>query len=425
MFSKPKMVKFILIIAAVLLSFQPSFSQRILPGPSYRLITGNNIIQSKNFYLLTLFQEIPEVNKLLSSDTVLAVIEKEKSESLEKAMMECNDGPSCYTGRMKFSDDEIKEIGDRLASLYQPQNALGKLVRDHLVPSGAYILYKNLSLEQQLIKAWEQDAHGINYIIGVYGEGRPANYPMIDSCSLPVTNRRYTQLLYTATRTILDDCRKFSLFFMPSMMSALRLLELNERYNAADYEPMASTVNKAAVERIPGINWSKYKYSVILIPGAGPADPKVPLSAEGLLRCRIAAQCYFEGLAPFIITSGGRVHPYKTIYCEAYEMKQYLVKYLKVPEDAIIMEPHARHTTTNLRNAVRLIYRYGIPFDKPGITSTSRGQSASIGTTLVARCRKELNIIPYKVGKRLSDTELEFYPLTEALQINPFEPLDP
>ena len=425
MLCKQKITKLFLIILTVLLSSRSSFSQKILPDPSYRLIAGDNIIQSKNFYLLTLFQEIPEVNELLSSDTVLAAIEKSKAESLEGAMKECKDGPSCYTSQMKFSDDEIKEISNRLEVLYQPQNALGKLARDHLAPSGTYILYKDLSLQQQLIKAWEQDAHGINYVIGVYGEGRPANYPLIDSCSLPVTNRRYTQLLYTATQTILDDCRKSSLFFMPSMMSALRFLELNERYNAADYEPMASTVNKAAVERIPGINWSKYKYSVILISGAGPGDPKVPLSAEGLLRCRIAAQCYFEGLAPFIITSGGRVHPYKTIYCEAYEMKKYLIKYLKVPEDAIIMDPHARHTTTNLRNAVRLIYRYGIPFDKPAIASTSRGQSASIGTTLIARCRKELNIVPYRVGKRLSDTEIEFYPLTEALQINPFEPLDP
>ncbi|MEI9947142.1 MAG: YdcF family protein [Chitinophagaceae bacterium] len=209
------------------------------------------------------------------------------------------------------------------------------------------------------------------------------------------------------------------------MMAALRFLEVNERYNAADYEPMTSTVNKAAVDRIKKINWNDYKYSVIVIPGAGPEDPKVPLSAEGLLRCRIAAQRYFEGLAPFIIPSGGRVHPYKTIYNEAYEMKKYLMEQLKVPENAIIMDPHARHTTTNLRNAARLIFRYGIPFDKVALTSTSRGQSMAIGTTLADRCQKELNIIPFKIGNRLSVTEVEFYPLPAALSINPYEPLDP
>jgi len=188
---------------------------------------------------------------------------------------------------------------------------------------------------------------------------------------------------------------------------------------------MVSTVNRAAFQRIKKINWGHYKYSVILIPGAGPEDPKVPLSAEGLLRCRIAAQRYFEGLAPFIITSGGRVHPYKTIYSEAYEMKKYLVEKMKVPESAVIMDPHARHTTTNLRNGARLIYRYGIPFTKPALTSTSRGQSLSIETTLAARCLKEFNTVPFKVGNRLSVTEVEFYPLMAALQINPLEPLDP
>jgi hypothetical protein len=188
---------------------------------------------------------------------------------------------------------------------------------------------------------------------------------------------------------------------------------------------MASTVNKAAFDRVKKIDWSKYKYSVIVIPGAGPNDPKVPLSGEGLLRCRIAAQRYFEGLAPFIMTSGGRVHPYKTIYSEAYEMKKYLVEQMKIPENAVIMDPHARHTTTNLRNAARLIFRYGMPFDKVALTSTSRGQSLGIGTTLADRCQKELNIVPFRVGNRLSDTEVEFDPLVAALSINPLEPLDP
>ena len=69
------------------------------------------------------------------------------------------------------------------------------------------------------------------------------------------------------------------------------------------------------------------------------------------------------------------------------EMKKYLMNHLKVPENAIIMEPHARHTTTNLRNGARLIYRYGIPFDKAALTSTSRGQSSSIGRCLATRRR--------------------------------------
>jgi hypothetical protein len=48
-----------------------------------------------------------------------------------------------------------------------------------------------------------------------------------------------------------------------------------------------------------------------------------------------------------------------------------------------------------------------------------------IGNTLIARCQKELNLAPYKNGQRLSETEMEFYPLIEALHINPMEPMDP
>ena len=83
--------------------------------------------------------------------------------------------------------------------------------------------------------------------------------------------------------------------------------------------------------------------------------------------CRLAALQYAKGVAPFIVTSGGKVHPYKTKFCEATEMKRYLVEKLHIPANAIIVDPHARHTTTNMRNAARLIYRYGIPLIKPAL----------------------------------------------------------
>ena len=162
-----------------------------------------------------------------------------------------------------------------------------------------------------------------------------------------------------------------------------------------------------------------------MIPGAGPEEPDVPLSAEGMIRCRLAAMQYRKGLAPFIVPSGGKVHPYKTKYCEAVEMKKYMIEKLHIPASAIIIEPHARHTTTNMRNTVRLMYRYGIPFEKVALTCTTKGQSGSIEHSLADRCMRELNEVPYKNGNRLSETEMEFYPLIEALQINPREPMDP
>jgi hypothetical protein len=189
-------------------------------------------------------------------------------------------------------------------------------------------------------------------------------------------------------------------------------------------EPMFSTVNKAAVDRIKTTNWSKYPYTILLIPGAGPDEPATALSAEGMLRCRLAAQEYRAGKAPFIMPSGGKVHPYKTKFCEAEEMKTYMVQVLHIPAHAIIMEPHARHTTTNMRNGVRLMYRYGIPVNKPGLVVTGKSQTDGI-VAMAPRCVKELKYVPYKLGKRPSETEVEFFAVPEAMQINPYEPLDP
>lgn len=399
---------------------------------NYQLIIGKSAIQSKNYYLLTLLQELPEVYKLIINDSVCSRIAKQKNDSLTASYQQCGKNALCYINRMQFSEQEINTIGNRLIELYKPDNALGKMVQNHLIPSGCYILFKELTPKEQLVKAWEQDAKGINFCIGVYAAGNKPNYPNIDSISLGIRDPKnpanysavYSNFLYNVSSVIAKESRANPLFFLPSMSSAVLFLEMNEREQAADFEPMAKGENRLAVAKIKTVNWSQFKYSVILIPGAGPDDPKMALSAEGMLRCRLAALLYKQGLAPFIVSSGGKVHPYKTPFCEATEQKKYLIEKLGIPENAIIIDPHARHTTTNMRNTVRMIFRYGMPFEKPGITCTTRGQSAMI-ENMMPRCLKELNLAPYKNGKRLSETELEFYPLMDALHINPTEPIDP
>lgn len=402
------------------------------PAQKYRLLSGNGFVQSKNYYLLTLFEELADVKKLLSDDTVLLNIERNKTADLTASLKNCDKDALCYTSKIKFTDLEIKSVTNRLRALYKPGNALDKLVQNHLIPSGTYILFKNSDPTEILVKAWQQDANGVNFAIGVYAEGKKPNYPNIDSISFNTKERKdsnvyrqYLSLLYNTASLVSTESKENKLFFYPSLTAALLFIEMNEREQAADFEPMAEGENKAATERIKSIKWDNYKYSVILVPGAGPEEKEVALSAEGMLRCRLAALQYAKGVAPFIVTSGGKVHPYKTKYCEATEMKKYLIEKFHIPENAIIIDPHARHTTTNMRNTARLIYRYGIPFTKSGITCTTKFQSAYITTTLIERCMKELNEVPYKNGERLSETEVEFYPLIEALQINPAEPLDP
>jgi hypothetical protein len=423
----------LLLLCVVLFQASQLFAQNNHPNPAYRLVSGNNYVQSKNYYLLTLFSELSDVKKILAEDAVLKEMAKAKMDSISYALKNCDRDGLCFTTKLKFSETEIKAVGERLQQLWQTGNAIDQLVKNHLVPSGAYILFQNLSAPEMLVKAWEQDANGINFAIGVYAEGKKPNYPNIDSISFNTRDPRnnnvylynYVSLLYNTSSLVVLENQANTLFFGPSLTAALHFIEMNEREQAADFEPMEKGENKAAYDRIKTIKWNDYRYSVIMIPGAGPEEPNVALSAEGMLRCRIAAIQYQKGLAPFIVTSGGKVHPYKTKYCEATEMKKYLIEKLHIPANAIIIDPHARHTTTNMRNTVRLMYRYGIPFDKPGITCTTRGQSTMISNTLIARCLKELNEVPYKNGNRLSETEMEFYPLLEALHINPTEPIDP
>ncbi len=400
-------------------------AQQNKPIPSYKAVTGAGFIQLKNYYLLTLLQHDQAVRKLLEADSVLSLLTADKKTALTSSLKECTGQTACFIDRMKFTDEETKRVADRLAALYTPGNALGKLVADHLQPSGAYILYQQLPPQEMLIKAWQQDAAGINFALGIYAEGKKARYPNIDSASLPVQSRQFAGFAYSAAYLLLQEQPENKLFFTLPLTASLRFLEWNEREQAADYEPMTTGVNKAAYDRIKTVIWTTYPYSVILVPGAGPEEPSVALSAEGMLRCRLAAIQYRRGMAPFIMVSGGKVHPYKTPYCEAIEMKKFLMEVMNIPEKAIILEPHARHTTTNMRNCARLIFRYGLPFDKPGLVCTTRAQSLAITTTLPGRCQQELHETPYRNGARLSETESVFYPLIEALHINPEEPIDP
>lgn len=414
------------IFVALLLFFYilPAKAQKF-PVQQYKLLRSVDQVQSKNYYLLTLFEQDVNTRSLLAQDAALKKILTSKQDSLQQSLTRCQNLVACYTNILKFNAAEIKIVSNSLRRLYKDNNALGNLVKKHLRPSGTYVLFDSLSAADLLVRAWEQDAMGINFTIGVYAEGAKANYPNIDSISFDVQQWFYRTFIHTAAYVIAGETKEADLFFAIPKSAALRFLEVNGRMQAGDFEPMEESANREAFLEVSKINWSRYPYSVILIPGAGPNDAVTALSGEAMLRLRLGVLQYKKGMAPFIVVSGGNVHPYKTKYNEAYEMKKFLVNALGVPENAVIIDPHARHTTTNLRNCVRLMYRYGMPFDKPGLISTSRGQSFMISNLLVARCLKELDMTPFRPGKRLSETEVEFYPLIEALHIDPTEPMDP
>jgi hypothetical protein len=425
------------------------FGQKTLPDPKYKLISGNNYVAAKNYYLLTLFSQVPALKKMLQADQILSKTGRDKTMHINESLKSCGNDIGCYIRAIQFTEEEIKQVSTRLGELYQKDNELGKLVSKHLIPSGCYQLYAGTNHREMLIKAWEQDAKAVNHTIGVYGGGQKPNYPLIDSISFNVKDKSYPEIVALNAAISLSEAKKEALFFTASKLFALHCLEINERNQAADEEPMISsvsklipdyarqikssqyeksapaTVNKAALDYSRKVKWSQYKYTLILVPGEGPEEKDVALSAGGMLRCRLAALQYRKGIAPFIMVSGGCVHPYKTKYNEAMEMKKFLMQVLHIPEYAILAEPHARHTTTNMRNCARLIFRYGFPMDKPCITTTGKPQSNYITEIVPERSKKELGYSPYRNGKRLSDTEAEFYPLAVSLQIDFDEPMDP
>jgi hypothetical protein len=210
------------------------------------------------------------------------------------------------------------------------------------------------------------------------------------------------------------------------MRFALGLLDNNSRDEAGRLEPMEAGENAAAYRHIRTIDWQKYPFTAIVVLGSGTDRPNLAMSPYGKLRTAIAAKRWKEEKAPFILVSGGYVHPMQTPYCEALEMKKALMKDYGIPENAILIDPHARHTTTNVRNAARIIYRYGIPTDRPALITSDNGQSASVeAPAFKTRCLAELGYEPYKNLKRYSLFDLEFLPNLESLQIDPLDPLDP
>ena len=396
------------------------------PDQKYRLVKAESYVQSKNYYFLTLLQQLPSVSKIISTDEELSKIAILKKNYLLSSLKDCGDSVRCYFENIKFSAAEIQSIGDRLVTLYSSRNEIKSLVTNHLIPSGCYNIFESFTPQEMLRKAWEQDAKAVNHAIKVYVGGGKSNYPSIDAASFDMKWKEYPILIYDCSNAVLEDVKNDKLFFITPMTYALRAIEINDRNRAGDYEPMALNCNKSAYNRIKTIRWADYKYSVILVPGEGPEIHDEAISPLGKLRCRIAAYRWKEGLAPFMLVSGGKAHPYKTKYCEAEEMKKYLVETMHIPPYAIIMEPHARHTTTNMRNCARLLFRYGFPFEKPCITSTTKEQSFYItDKEMQDRCIEELGYSPYKNGKRLSETEAEFYPLVSSLQIDFDEPMDP
>ena len=212
----------------------------------------------------------------------------------------------------------------------------------------------------------------------------------------------------------------------PSIDYALALLDVSDRTDAIGHEPLTGGANAAAVARAKALDWHRYRYSAMIITGVGPEIEGEPLSPFGKYHLRLAARRFAQGDIAFILVTGGRAHPRATPFTEADEMRKALIDRYGVPPDAIIIEPYARHTTTNLRNASRLLARIGAPLEAETVIVCNPLQSAYIESAkFTERNAAELGYQPGKIVRRASPSELVFRPSPASERVDPRDPLDP
>jgi len=87
-----------------------------------------------------------------------------------------------------------------------------------------------------------------------------------------------------------------------------------------------------------------------------------------------------------------------------------------------------RHRRGVVRNANRLMIRYGIPVTMPSDIVSTRSQIDYIDLPqgrFDQRNLRELGYLPYKEKQRVGTHEVSYYPVMESLHIDPYDPLDP
>ena len=417
---------------AVALAAAPVALAQVTPttqavSPTPRPIEWGRPVEQKCFFLLSILSDDPKAKAAVLGSRELTRVAESRHEALSRAIAGA-DVKTLITPA-KWIDDQIKAAGDGLhRALFQDQTnrPIGAQVARQLRESGLYFREQSLSDEDLITHAWEKEARGINQMLAVYGAGDAPQYPRIDSISFKPDSPEWIAKSRDAVKEILDNKTGTELFFFDSMQLALKLMKLNDRDEAGRFEPMSRGENKAAVDRVPGLDWKKFKYSCILVPGIGPEEADTSLSSGGKANCELAAAAFHQGTAPFILVSGGYVHPNKTRFCEAVEMRRELIEKLHIPADAVVIDPHARHTTTNLRNAARLLYRYGMPMDLPALVVSNTSQIRMIASTgFTKRCERELGYQPARIGKGLSDTSVEITFSLDSLEADSLSPLDP
>ena len=131
--------------------------------PVHSPVTLANTIQDKNFYVLSLLARDASVAKILSTDPALSKVTQRKRAELENTAQRCED---CLN-IIRFNDEEVSTISDRLRQLYKTNAELRALVNGPLIQSGMYVRYHSKPGADLLVQAGLDALQGVNRLIEV------------------------------------------------------------------------------------------------------------------------------------------------------------------------------------------------------------------------------------------------------------------
>ena len=419
----PSLILFIGLFALCTSSQAFSVETRSTP-PDVAPLKLQDAVRDKNFYFLHILNSSSAADAL-RTDTELQKLAQSYRSRLLNSLTNCSLAAPCYIDAALLSEPEVKTGEAALRNLYDRDSSVRSAI-EQLRKSGVMIRSDGESDRQLVGETWQLSAASINRVLETYGEGISPPTGAIDSMSQDAHSEEFAQLLQTATRVVVSIDVNQRTFFSDALQFAELVLTVNGRDEAGRFEPLEQGENRLALEQIPRTDWATYPYSSILVHGIGPEALNVRLSAGSRLHLELAVQQFRQRTAPYLLVSGGFVHPPRTPYSEAVEMKRTLIEDYHIPAAAILIDPHARHTTTNLRNAARMIYRYGMPFSQPILVVTDEYQADVImNPAFDERNLRETGTLPYKGKKRISPVAVEIQPSVDSLQVNWRDPLDP
>lgn len=403
---------------------------------SYRPLSSPSGVQDLNFYLLTLLEQTPEALAALTADPELEAIRRAAAQralaaaaaceaSVEAAGQAVAEGvPSaCTVQVLRWTDEERARSAQAVGRLYDRAPAVRRLVVEHMRPSGRF--HRDAALDDRalLVRAWTEAHEAIDRIIRVYALGEAPRYADIDSVIYPIDGKYYQGFLVQLVREVARRADRPGPAYDLARAFALELMDANRRDDVVHQTDLQTRENAATLARLSGVRWADFPYAAILVPGYSPEVAYEPLNPAAKLRIRRGVEHYRAGKAPVIIVSGGTLRPAGTPYNEALEMKRFLIAHHGIPADAILIDPVARHTTNNMRNAARLIFGSGAPL---GMKSLVTGQVSYIGSPgFAARNQRDFGYVPYVLHDRIDFDTFEFTPVPASLHREATDPMDP